>query len=148
LNKKAKGYIVSGDVISIQIIDSRELSEAENLWLKNLDNRLDGQRLQRLDVAIDRCGNAEQIKAYLDIIARANPDALEEVYNMSKSLLTMEQVCVKVGWAAKWEDNKALEIAKSFLADGLSPERVAKNTGLPLAKVKALLKTTKIKQTA
>jgi hypothetical protein len=39
-----------------------------------------------------------------------------------------------------------LEIARNLLADGLSPERVARNTGLPLAKVKALLKTTRVKQ--
>jgi hypothetical protein len=46
----------------------------------------------------------------------------------------------------KAELNKSLEIAKSFLADGDSPERVAKNTGLSLAKVKVLLKPGKIKQ--
>jgi hypothetical protein len=68
---------------------------------------------------------------------------------MSKSTLTLEQVFENVGWAAKWETNKSLEIARNLLADGLSPERVARNTGLPLAKVKALLKTTvKMKQSA
>jgi predicted transposase/invertase (TIGR01784 family) len=43
---------------------------------------------------------------------------------------------------------KALEVAKNLLADGLSPERVAKNTGLPLRTVKALLKTLKTEQPA
>jgi hypothetical protein len=42
----------------------------------------------------------------------------------------------------------SLEIARNFIADGDSPERVARNTGLPLAKVKALLKKTKVKQIA
>jgi hypothetical protein len=42
----------------------------------------------------------------------------------------------------KAELANSLEIAKNLLADGLSPERVARNTKLPLAKVKALLKTT------
>jgi hypothetical protein len=41
-----------------------------------------------------------------------------------------------------------LEVAKNLLADGISPERVAKNTGLPLGKVKALLKTPKTRQPA
>jgi hypothetical protein len=43
---------------------------------------------------------------------------------------------------------KSLEIAKNLLADGLSPERVAKNTGVSLSRVKALLKTTTVKQIA
>jgi hypothetical protein len=38
-------------------------------------------------------------------------------------------------------EQKSLKIAKNFLASGLSPQEVAKNTELPLAKVKALLKT-------
>jgi hypothetical protein len=41
--------------------------------------------------------------------------------------------------AAKWEDTKALKIAKNMLAYGDSPEKVAEIAELPLAKVKALL---------
>jgi hypothetical protein len=77
---------------------------------------------------------------------------LKEAIEMSKNTLTLEQVFEDVGWTAKWEARggveKALEIAKNLLADGFSPERVAKATELPLAKVKALLKTTKVKQPA
>jgi hypothetical protein len=105
VEKRSAGiYIVTGDIVRIQIIDSRELSEAENLWLKTL----------------------------------------KEVYEMSKSTLTLDQVLIDVGLAAKWEAKAraeySLKIAKNLLADGLSPERVAKNADLPLAKVKALLK--------
>jgi hypothetical protein len=49
---------------------------------------------------------------------------------------------------ARTKVENSIEIARSYLADGDSPERVAKNTGLPLAKVKSLLKTTKVKQSA
>jgi hypothetical protein len=48
----------------------------------------------------------------------------------------------------KAELTKSLEIAKNLLVDGLNPERVAKATKLPLAKVKALLKNLNAKQTA
>jgi hypothetical protein len=48
----------------------------------------------------------------------------------------------------KFEEKAKLEVAKNLLADGDSPERVAKNTGLPLRKVKAMLKTPKTKQPA
>jgi hypothetical protein len=48
----------------------------------------------------------------------------------------------------KFKEEKALEIAKNLLALGDSPERAAKATGLPLRKVKALLKTPNTKQPA
>jgi hypothetical protein len=41
-----------------------------------------------------------------------------------------------------------LEVAKNLLVDGLSPEKVVKNTGLPLRDIKALLKTLNIEQSA
>jgi hypothetical protein len=44
--------------------------------------------------------------------------------------------------------DNSLEIAQSLLALGDSPEKVAQATGLPLRKVKALLKSSTIKQTA
>jgi predicted RNase H-like HicB family nuclease len=50
--------------------------------------------------------------------------------------------------ARRANNQKALKIARNMLALGDSPERVAKATELPLAKVKALLKTTKVKQSA
>jgi hypothetical protein len=99
-----------------------------------------------------RYSEPDRIAAYFDAIARANPKTLKEVIKMSKSTLTLEQVFIDVGWTAKWEAKAgaeySLKIAKNFLSDGDSPEKVARNTGLPLAKVKALLKTVKMKQTA
>jgi predicted transposase/invertase (TIGR01784 family) len=48
----------------------------------------------------------------------------------------------------KGKEEAKLEVAKNLLADGDNPERVAKNTGLPLRTVKALLKTLKTEQPA
>jgi len=39
--KRSGIYIIKGDILPIQIIDNRKLSEEENIWLKDLDNRLD-----------------------------------------------------------------------------------------------------------
>jgi hypothetical protein len=50
--------------------------------------------------------------------------------------------------ARRANEQKALKIARNLLADGDSPEKVARNTGLSLAKVKTLLETTKVKQSA
>ena len=44
VEKKVPGiYTISGDVLPIQIIDNRQLSADENLWLKGLSNRLDAK---------------------------------------------------------------------------------------------------------
>jgi hypothetical protein len=41
-------YTVSGDILPIQVIDSRRLPATENLWLKSLSNRLDYSAFSRL----------------------------------------------------------------------------------------------------
>ena len=51
-------YNVKGDIMPIQLIDSRKLSAEENLWLKELDNRLTMQQMRRLTEEIWRLGNA------------------------------------------------------------------------------------------
>jgi hypothetical protein len=87
----------------------------------------------------------------LNYLYKDSPDTpvRKDAVKMSKSTLALEQVFINVGWTDKWiaegEAQASLKIARNLLADGDSPERVAKNTGLPIAKVKALLKTTKVK---
>jgi hypothetical protein len=149
-NRSPGIYTVEGDVMPIQIIDSRELPEDENLWLKNLDNELDVPRINRITVEIDRQGKAARIGAYLDVIARANPEMLQEAMKMSESTLTLEQVFENVGWAAKWEARgeargevkgeakKALKIAHALLNKGWTSEEVAETTELDLEIIKSL----------
>ncbi|MDR1046699.1 MAG: hypothetical protein LBL64_02920, partial [Treponema sp.] len=80
---------MTGDIIPIQIIDSRELSEGENLWLKNLDNGLNVEEIRRITEEIARLGKAARIKAYVDAIMRANVGMVEEAIRMSD--MTLEQ---------------------------------------------------------
>jgi hypothetical protein len=139
-------YIVKGDIIPIQIIDSRELSEAENIWLKNLDNELDAPRIKRITAEIARYSKAAQIKAYLDVIVRANSASLKEAVKMSKSTVTLEQVLEETGITARAEargevKGKAeakLEVAKNLIKIGLSLEKVVQATELDLETVKNL----------
>ena len=44
----------------------------ENIWLKNLDNKLDAPEMRRGTTEIYRQGKAARIKAYLDVITKAN----------------------------------------------------------------------------
>ncbi|MCL2232337.1 MAG: hypothetical protein FWB99_04580, partial [Treponema sp.] len=59
-------YNVKGDIMPIQLIDSRKLSAEENLWLKELDNRLTAQQMRKLTEELWRLGNAANIAAYID----------------------------------------------------------------------------------
>jgi hypothetical protein len=143
-------YTVRGDIIPIQIIDSRELSEGENLWLRNLDNKLNVEGIRRITGEIARAGKGARIQAYVDAIVRANVDVLEEAIRMSD--LTLEQVLERTGLIAKWEargeergraegeargeamaeERVKREVARKLINIGLPFEQVAQVTGLDI----------------
>jgi predicted transposase YdaD len=139
-------YTVRGDILPIQVIDSRQLSAEENLWLKSLSDELDVTAGQRITAEIERQGKAARIKAYLSAIVQANAETIREVAKMSNSALTLEQVFEEVGWTAKWEakgrvqgeERKSIRFAKNLLADGFSIEKTAKLAELDIEKVRAL----------
>jgi hypothetical protein len=150
-------YIVRGDILPIQIIDSRRLSGEENIWLKDLDNKLDAPEMRRITAEIERQGKAARIKAYLDVIIRANKEILKEDARMSYDpLKSLEKTLVEVGFSTKWEtigetrgearglvrgeEKKAAEIAGNLLKNGFSVEQTAALAGMDIVKVKALTK--------
>jgi hypothetical protein len=119
-------YTVTGDIMPIQIIDSRELSEGENLWLRNLDNELNVEGIRRITGEIAKAGKGARIQAYLDAIMRANVGMVEEVIKMSD--VTLEQVLERTGLIAKWK----VEVAKKLIDIGLPLEQVAQVTELDI----------------
>ena len=139
-------YTVTGDIIPIQVIDSRRLSAEENLWLKGLDNNLGVREIQRVTTEIHRLGKAARIRAYFNTITKANTDSLREVYKMSRSSLTLDQFLEEVGLIAKWEaqgeargeERKAIDIAQNLVKLGLPFETIISATSLDPEKVKAL----------
>jgi predicted transposase/invertase (TIGR01784 family) len=68
----------------------------------------------------------------------------KEVVNMKDTIILGPIEKAKI----KARLDNSLEIAQNFLALGDSPEKVAQATGLPLRKVKALLKNSVVKRTA
>jgi predicted transposase YdaD len=96
----------------------------------------------------------QRIKAYLDVITRANSESLKEMLRMSKSALTLDKIFEEAGLVARWEargeakgeargiavgaEKKAAEIAKNLLKNGFSVEQTAVLAGLDVVKVKAL----------
>ena len=131
-------YTVKGDILPIQIIDSRQLSSAENLWLKGLSKRLDAQTVIQIDREAKRQGNPAWIQAYTETVAKANNQALKEARNMGYLMLEMEKALEEAGWTAKWEERKALDIAQNMVNAGYPLDAIVAMTKLDEEKVKVL----------
>jgi hypothetical protein len=155
--KKARGYTVEerspgiytvvGDILPIQVIDNRRLPGEENIWLKELDNKLDVERINEITVKIGRLGAAAQVGAYIDVINRANMEKAREAYEMRKKTMGFIEILEDIGVAAELEakgkaegqTTKALEVARNLINRiGLPPEQVADATGLDLETVQTL----------
>jgi hypothetical protein len=152
-------YTVSGDILPIQVIDSRKLPAEENLWLKNLSNELGFLAFRELRGEVTQQGMAIQIGAYWNAIVRANPGAVMEAIKMGDAL-TIEKVFEEVGWTSKWEargraegeargeargraegeERKAFAIAQNLVNLGIPIETVVSATQLDPEKVKSLKK--------
>jgi len=135
-------YTVKGDILPMQIIDSRKLSAEENLWLKDLDNELETGEIRRITTEIERQGKAARIRAYLDVITKANKEKLQEALEMRNTTLTVREIFRKAGildeLIAESEERKATEIAENMLRNGFSVEQTAQLSGLDTAKVREL----------
>jgi hypothetical protein len=138
-------YIVKGDILPIQIIDSRKLSSEENIWLKDLHNKLDEQEKRRIAAEIQRLGKekAARIKAYLYVIRKANLKRLQEAGEMIDIDLAWDKLLVETGDAARWEargiavgeekgrQQGRYEIALKMKEMGDPVEKIHTITGLP-----------------
>ena len=132
-------YNVSGDILPIQIIDSRKLSADENLWLKNLSNEHDCFTIVQVGREISRQGKAARLAAYLYALTKANPAAAKEAIKMKD---VFDEIMEETGLAKKWEDRarveEAFEIAQNLVNLGLPIETVVSATRLDPEKVRTL----------
>jgi predicted transposase YdaD len=132
--------------LPIQIIESRWLPAEENVWLKCLRGGLNETERERINTEIARQGKDAQIDAYVQVLAKANPQIIEESFMGKKSSLTFEQALENVGLTAKWEARGeargkaegAFAIAQNMVDMGLPLETVVSATRLEPEKVKAM----------
>jgi hypothetical protein len=156
-------YTVDGDAFGIQVIDSRYLSEKENLWLRNLRGNLKPETMGKVTTEINKLGKTINLEAYWDVVSRANSRLFKEEVEMGYP--TMKQLIMETevgaGWIAEWKSQAEAEglakgmakgmekgmaekdealatVARNLKASGMSCDLVTKYTGLPLAKVKKL----------
>jgi hypothetical protein len=97
-------YLITGDIIPIQIIDSRKLSAEENLWLKGLGKDLEvGTALAILKAGSEKAKDTP-IGAYLQVILNANAGVFLEAGKMGNGSLTFDDVLIELGFTAKWKE--------------------------------------------
>jgi hypothetical protein len=139
-------YLISGDYVPIQIIESGKLPEQENLWLRSLVKDLPAVNAGSiLDEARKLEGKA-QLGAYLDVLLRANPKAFTEAETMARrGLPTLKEAFTEIGLLDIYEQvmeqglEQGLEAAaRNALAEGASFEFVQKITGLDIKTIKQL----------
>ena len=130
-------YTVKGDILPIQVIDSRKLPANENLWLKSLRKCLGPLELLQLSDAGFKEDEA-LVNPYFHAIVHANPNAIEEAKKMSSAAKTLDEVLERTGLIAEWEERQSLKIARNMVNSGFPIETVISMTELEPEKVKAL----------
>jgi hypothetical protein len=131
-------YTVKGDPVPMQIIDTRELPEEENIWLAKLDNRLDQTGARKIISEINRLDKAVQIGAYINALYNANFAVMEEVSKMSDITTTLNKTLENAGYVTRKMILAKAEIAQRALAQGIPLETVATITGLEIETVREI----------
>ena len=138
-------YLVHGDYFPIQIIESKQLSESESLWLHSLTNELRTSSARAILEASNAEARKMYIDAYLDVLIRSNRKAFVEVFSMKSRYPTLEEVLDEIGLPnlvrQGREEEKAQtkeKIARNLLAVGMSANEVAGFTELPIERVRSI----------
>ena len=134
-------YYVTGAIVPIQILESKKLSENENLFLRNLRSNLSSEDMFKTLQSYRERRVLSDKNIFLSRLAKANPKAYLEAINMfSEDLreLFMEGV-EQYGWLDNRDNAKVLEerkrLAQKLLARGDLPDEVAEIAELPISAV-------------
>jgi hypothetical protein len=149
LQKLGNGiYRIDGDVVPIQILESKNLSEKDNLFLRNLRSNLSSKDMLKTLQAYNERKTLDSKNVFLDRLVKANPDVFMEAMNMFTDGVReiFMEGAEKNGWlesrdiekAKETAKEKAQEIAKKMLLRGLPAEDVAEDTDLPIETIKSI----------
>jgi len=136
---------VKGDTFDMQILESKLLSEEENLFIKNLRSNLSVAEAQRVLDAYKKIKDFESKNAYINRLARANPTVFKEMMELSDTAIKNIVVVALAEDMGLLDERdlardleKAKAIARNILQLGIPIEKVATATELPLEVVKTL----------
>ena len=153
-------YNVKGDYLPIQIIESKKLSDRENLWLKSLKYNLEISNADAIMKESENHAEKVSLSAYFSILLDTNPDIFKELQNMAvrTKRRTFEEVFTEAGIIPEWMERgfkkgivqgreegreegleqASIQIAKNLLAKGSTPEFVQEITGINFEIIKNL----------
>ena len=128
VEKTAPGiYYIKGDVFLMQIINNRRLSDSENLWLKNLRDNLNNSEAEKVTAGINLV-DKNAIKAYIDVVYRANLDIFMEVMKMGDYFYIDEkkfivELLTKTDIGRLWLAERKAEARTKGITEGLTKGR-------------------------
>jgi len=137
-------YHIDGDVVPIQILESKNLLEEENLFLRNLRSNLSSKDMLKTLQSYKERKPLDDKNIFLDRLVKANANAFMEAMNMFTEGVRdiFLEGAERYGWLSERDTNlkieNAKEIAKKMLEFGDTPEKVARATELPLDTVLAI----------
>ena len=137
-------YHVDGDIVPIQILESKNLSPESNVFLRNLRSNLSTKEMLKTLQSYKEYKLLDDKNIYLDRLVKANADVFLEVMDMSESVKEIFlEGAERYGWLddrfAEHSKQVAERIAKKFLLLGDSIEKVSEATGLPVEVVANLM---------
>ena len=124
-------YYLVGDIFPMQLIVTYQLSEEENLWLKNITNHLENRHTaEKLIKEYQKHDQEELYQSVMNIIIQAN----QETFKEEKSMLEVLREIFKDELEEKRKDGR-VEIITTTLSKGHTPEQIADFIGIPLEEV-------------
>jgi hypothetical protein len=140
-------YNIKGERLPVQIIETKLLTENENLWLRSLRSGLTKAMLKRLADERKRYGG--EISAYVYAVLEANEGILKGEAEMGLAKTLMEDPAwvrefEKLGYGniaqevAREVAREKLEIARNLLSLGDPVDKIVKATGLTAEEVESL----------
>lgn len=136
-------YHIYGGVVPFQILESKNLPESENLFLRNLRSNLNKLDMYKTMQAYKERKPLNDKNVFLDRLVNANPNAFKEALGMFTETnrgIIMEAI-EENGWLDGRETKRLKEVAKKMLLRGTSVEIVAEDTGLSLNTVAEIANT-------
>jgi hypothetical protein len=136
-------HYIRGDIVPIQILESKELPPKSNVFLHSLRSNLTAVDMRDTLNSYKELKPLNEKNVYLDRIIKANPIAFEEATKMTaETIEIIIKAAEESGWLAARENNSALEkaksIAKKMLMRGHSVDEVVETTDLPMETIMSL----------
>lgn len=137
-NKDRGIYYLTGDAIPMQLLITRELTQEENFWLKNLRTDLKaGREIQNIVAKYEQNRHSKDYAAVMDLITRANWKEMEVERKMCDALreLFAEELKEENERGMEQGMERGIHLAKLIFklsAQGSSAEEIAEKCDLPL----------------